>query len=147
MAEVTRVVDVPAQSLWAVIADGWTYAGWVVGASHIRRVDQTWPTVGSHIHHSVGSWPLTIDDTTEVLRMEPQRLIELNARAWPTGEARVRIELDPVTADSTRVRIVEQASSGPGALLPKPLQDAMLVPRNRETLSRLTDLALRRSGG
>ncbi|WP_424187051.1 SRPBCC family protein [Actinokineospora sp. G85] len=147
MAEVTRVVDVPVQSLWAVIADGWTYAGWVVGASHIRRVDHIWPAVGSRVHHSVGTWPLTIDDTTEVLRVEPQRLIELKARAWPTGEAQVLIELDPVTADSTRVRMVEQAASGPAALLPKPLQDAMLIPRNRETLSRLTDLALRRSGG
>ena len=132
--------------VWDVIADGWTYAGWVVGASHIRRVDTLWPAVGTRIHHSVGSWPLTLDDTTEVVAVDPGRMIELTARAWPTGEAVVRIELEPMGHARTRVRMIEQAKSGPARLLPKPAQDALLTPRNVETLSRLADLALRRTG-
>ena len=36
---VTRTVDAPAEAVWAVLADGWLYASWVVGASRVREVD------------------------------------------------------------------------------------------------------------
>ena len=48
--------------VFAVLADGWLYPSWVVGASRVRGVDGTWPQPGSRIHHSVGVWPLLIDD-------------------------------------------------------------------------------------
>ena len=37
---VTREVDAPAQAVWDVLADGWFYATWVVGASRVRGVDR-----------------------------------------------------------------------------------------------------------
>ena len=43
MAEVSLNVEAPVDAVWAVLADGWSYAGWVVGASHIRDVDTGWP--------------------------------------------------------------------------------------------------------
>ncbi|OLR93308.1 SRPBCC family protein [Actinokineospora bangkokensis] len=146
MAEVEAIVHVPADRVWAVLSDGWLYSGWVVGATHIREVDSGWPGVGSKIHHSVGSWPLTIEDTTEVTEVEPGRVLQLLARAWPAGDAVVRVELTALGPDRTRVVMKEQARSGPGKLVPQPLRDLLLVRRNRESLARLTALATGREG-
>jgi uncharacterized protein YndB with AHSA1/START domain len=95
MIEVSRVVHASPQEVFAVLADGWTYPLWVVGATHMREVDPNWPAVGSRLHHSVGTWPLQIHDITQVRAAEPGQLLELHARAWPSGAARVRITLAP----------------------------------------------------
>ncbi len=66
-------VPAAAADVFAVLSDGWSYAGWVVGNSHIRDVDRNWPDVGARIHHSVGAWPLQIHDVTKVRAVEPGR--------------------------------------------------------------------------
>ncbi len=132
------------ECVFAVLADGWTYAGWVVGASHIRDVDTGWPEPGALIHHSVGPWPLLINDVTKVHVVDSPRLLELDARAWPFGTARIRLELTENEPGSTEVRMFEEATRGPGRLLPKAAQAALLIPRNRESLRRLADLAVGR---
>ena len=140
MSTTSRPISATPEQVWSVLADGWLYPLFVVGASRMRDVDDTWPAVGSCLHHSVGTWPLLIDDTTEVLEVEEDRRIVLKARGWPAGEARVEISLRP-TADATVVTIVENATAGPGALIPKPVQDAQLHLRNTETLRRLAFVA------
>src|SRR5687767_9093006 len=140
MAEVVELVDAAVERVFGVLANGWTYAGWVVGASHIRDVDAAWPEPGARIHHSVGPWPLVVSDSTAVVSVVPQRELELDARLWPFGAARVRFDLTPLGA-VTRVRMTERVCSGPVSLLPHFVQDALLLPRNRETLRRLGDLA------
>jgi hypothetical protein len=109
----------------------------------MRDVDENWPEVGSRLHHSVGTWPVVIDDKTEVEECRPQSLLKLRAHAWPAGRADVTLRLQPVGTE-TEVVIEEQAASGPGALMPKPLQDPLLHWRNTETLRRLAFLAERR---
>ncbi|MFD9702030.1 SRPBCC family protein [Lentzea sp. NPDC059081] len=146
MAEVSLEVDAPIDAVWAVLADGWSYAGWVVGASHIRDVDAGWPERGTRIHHSVGPWPLTIEDTTEVVRTEPDHLLELDARLWPMGAARITFTLTARSERLTEVRMAERVVRGPTTLMPKAVQDALLAPRNRETLQRLNALAKGRAG-
>lgn len=141
MAEVATTVPTSPDRVFAVLADGWSYAGWVVGASHIREVDFGWPEVGTRIHHSVGPWPLVVDDVTEVVAVEPPYLLEIDARLWPFGAARVRLELSEPEPNVTRVRMLESAVRGPGRLLPQSLQTLLLVPRNRESLRRLSSLA------
>lgn len=128
--------------VWAVLSDGWHYAGWVVGASRIRQVEQAWPAPGSKIHHSVGSWPLLLDDETEVLVSEPERRLVLQARGRPFGEARITLEIEPHGSGSL-IRMLEDATHGPGRLMPKPLRQLAVVPRNRESLRRLAYLAER----
>lgn len=140
MSTTSRPISATPEQVWSVLADGWLYPLFVVGASRMRDVDDTWPAVGSRLHHSVGTWPLLIDDTTEVLEVEEDRRIVLKARGWPAGEARVEISLRP-TADATVVTIVENATAGPGALVPKPVQDVQLHLRNTETLRRLAFVA------
>lgn len=144
MSENTRVVNAPVDKVWSVLSDGWLYPLFVVGASRMRDVDDDWPSVGSQLHHSVGNWPMLIDDTTEVLEVEPPSRIVLRARAWPVGDAQVQLELRPHGTGQTEVTIREDARSGPGRLMPKPLRQPPLKWRNTETLRRLAYLAERR---
>ena len=140
MSTTSRPISATPGQVWSVLADGWLYPLFVVGASRIRDVDAAWPAVGSRLHHSVGTWPLLIDDNTEVLEVEEDRRIVLKARGWPMGEARVEISLLP-SGDGTVVTIVENVTAGPGVLVPKSIQDVQLHLRNTETLLRLAFVA------
>ncbi|MGH1564164.1 SRPBCC family protein [Mumia sp. DW29H23] len=139
MTLVSREIAAPADQVFAVLADGWTYASWVVGASRIRHVDAGFPEPGTKIHHSVGSWPLLIDDTTSVISCEPGRRLELEVRAWPVGEGYVGLTLRE-TGATTTVDMEEHTVSGPAKLLPKPAEALSLKARNREALRRLAYL-------
>jgi len=143
MATTHRRIQATPDQVWDVLADGWLYPVWVVGASRMREVDDAWPAVGARLHHSAGTWPLLIDDTTSVLECTPRRLLVLQARGWPMGEATVRIEIEPAGAAST-VTIVENPTKGPGALVPPGLRDIPMHHRNTETLRRLAYVAERR---
>jgi uncharacterized protein YndB with AHSA1/START domain len=136
----TRVVAATPDDVWKVLADGWLYPLWVVGATRMRDVDHNWPEKGSRIHHSVGVWPLLINDHTEVLEVVPGRSITLRARAWPVGEAKVDIRLSDV-GSQTEVVIEEDAIAGPGVLVPEPFKGLSLKWRNVETLRRLAFIA------
>ena len=139
MSRTSRPVSATPEQVWSVLEDGWLYALWVVGAARMRDVDEGWPAVGSRLHHSVGTWPLLIDDTTEVLEVEENRRLLLLARGWPAGQAHVEIILEAQGTD-TVMTIVEQATAGPGALIPKAIQDPQLHLRNIEALRRLAFL-------
>ncbi len=124
-----------------MLAEGWHYGSWVVGAARIRDVDPHWPAVGSRIHHSVGSWPLLLDDHTEVLECEPGRRLVLRARGWPAGEATVSLTLTATPTGGVQVEMWEDATSGPGTLVPRPLREPLISARNTEALRRLLLLA------
>ena len=51
---VTRDIAATRERVWEVLANGWTYSGWVVGNSRIRAVDSNWPAPGTRILHSIG---------------------------------------------------------------------------------------------
>jgi Polyketide cyclase / dehydrase and lipid transport len=134
------------EDVFAVLEDGWSYPLWVVGAARMRDVDDDWPAPGSRLHHSVGVWPAVINDTTSVVEREPGRMLRLKARAWPAGEADVRIEVTPRPGGCT-VTITENPASGPATLLPSAVSDFSLRHRNTEALKRLVWLAEGRAGG
>jgi hypothetical protein len=144
MATNSRTLQATPDAVWSVLADGWLYPLWVVGASRMREVDDGWPAVGSRLYHSVGSWPLLVNDSTEVVDMTPGVSLTLHAHARPTGTASVAIRLEPVGAE-TRVVIEEDAISGPARLLPRPVREVGLRWRNVESLRRLAYVAERRA--
>jgi uncharacterized protein YndB with AHSA1/START domain len=39
MIDVKRTISAGPEQVWAVLADGWSYPLWVVGASHMREVE------------------------------------------------------------------------------------------------------------
>jgi uncharacterized protein YndB with AHSA1/START domain len=144
MSVTERTMAATADAVWDVLADGWLYPLWVVGASRMREVDDHWPAVGAHLEHSVGSWPMLVDDVTEVVEVTPGASLTLRAKARPTGTAMVSIRLEPLGAE-TRVVIEEDAVEGPAVLVPKPVRDLGLRWRNTESLRRLAYVAERRA--
>ena len=143
MSTNTRVMNATPEKVWSVLSDGWLYPLWVVGASRMRDVDEGWPEKGTQLHHSVGTWPALLDDTTEVLEVQPLSMIKLRARTWPAGSANVVIRLNAVGTD-TEVTIEEDVVNGPALLMPKPARDVGLKWRNVETLRRLAYIVERR---
>jgi hypothetical protein len=145
MSTRSHVVHCRPEELWDVLADGWLFTTWVVGAARIRDVDGDWPQPGAQIHHSVGLYPLMVDDSTRVEECEPPHRLRLTARAWPSGEAYVEIRVKP-HPEGCEVWMDEQVTKGPTALVPKMVQDAVLRFRNDESLERLAMIAEGRSG-
>jgi len=144
MTTVERLIKTTPERVWDVLADGWLYPLWVVGATRMRDVDTGWPAVGKRLHHSVGVWPAVLDDDTEITACDAPRRLELRAKAWPfLGEADVVLELTEQGA-GTRVVMTEDAVTPPGTLVPKPLRSPAIRWRNTETLRRLAFLAERR---
>lgn len=140
MSRNVRVLHCAPEDVFEVLSDGWLYPSWVVGASRMREVDETWPMAGAELHHSFGVWPALIDDKTVVEEFIPSRMMVMRARGWPIGEARVTIDVKPRGHECV-VRIQEEAVAGPGRFVPPQLLDIPLHWRNNETLHRLAYLA------
>ena len=94
------------------MADGWTYSQWVVGNSRMRAVDPDWPAPGSRICHSVGVWPMLLDDVTVVEESVPLEKLVLHAKGRPFGGARVILHLSDID-DGCRVEMTEYPVTGP----------------------------------
>lgn len=136
----TRDVAASCEQVWDVVADGWTYAQWVVGNSRTRAVDSTWPQPGAAIRHSIGVWPLVINDQTEVISCDPPHELVLLARLGPLGAARITLRLHE-TAEGCRIEMIEVPVEGVVSIIPDPLALVAIHPRNRECLLRLAALA------
>jgi uncharacterized protein YndB with AHSA1/START domain len=136
----TRDIAASCDRVWNVIADGWTYAQWVVGNSRTRAVDSNWPEPGATIRHSIGVWPLVINDKTVVERCEPPHELVLRAHLGPLGAARITMRLHEIP-DGCRVEMIEVPVEGVASLIPDRLALAAIHPRNRECLLRLAALA------
>jgi uncharacterized protein YndB with AHSA1/START domain len=138
-------MPVAPEAVWDVLADPAGYEYWVVGSKAIRDAEPEFPAPGSKFHHTIGFGPLTLSDHTEVLEAEPPRLLRLRAKGRPLGTATVEMELSSED-DGTVVRMSENPD-GPYALFAlNPAMHVVTKLRNAESLMRLEELALRRSG-
>jgi hypothetical protein len=129
-----------ADEVWSVLANGWTFGSWVVGAARIRAVDEHWPDVGAKLFHSVGTWPALLDDSTSVLESRANRELHLLARALPFGRATIALRITEQPR-GCRISMSERAASGPMTHIPDAVQSAAVRARNRECLRRLALLA------
>lgn len=143
MASADYFIRAAPEEVFAVLADGWRYTNWVVGASHMRAVDGDWPAPGSTLHHASGLWPVLVRDVTVVDSVTPGRELVLTARGGLIGAAKIRLRLQP-EGDGTRVSIEETPVAGWGARLHNPATDWLLRKRNIESLARLAALSERR---
>ncbi|CAN5342148.1 hypothetical protein BH09ACT10_BH09ACT10_16190 [soil metagenome] len=109
----------------------------------MRDVDEAWPAVGAELHHSVGVWPALLNDSTIITAWDPPGSVSFEARGFPLGAASVRLEVVALGA-GCNVTMWEDVSSGPAQLVPRPLRQAMVHPRNVESLKRLAFIAERR---
>jgi hypothetical protein len=138
------VVRAPAQAVFDVLIDPDCYPRWVVGAHTVRDVDAEWPEPGSAFHHSVGVWPFHIDDSTTLVHADRPRTVGLRARAWPLGEADVRLDLEQ-RGELTRVTIREEPAEGPGLVIWRAPVAALTTLRNKRSLGRLKGLVEERA--
>lgn len=133
----TRIdIDADPTEVYAVLADGWTYGDWVVGAKQIRAVDDGFPAVGTRLHHTIGAGPATIGDVTEVVAAQPPRFLELRAAAGPLGEATITFDLEATPA-GTCVTMHERPIGDAAPARVGRRVDRLLRVRNAEALWRL----------
>ena len=141
---VTCDIAAPRQRVWDVLADGWAYAGWVVGTSRIRAVSADWPAPGSRILHSIGTWPAVLNDETVVESSEVGHELVLLAKVRPAAQARITMRLSDLPDGGCRVEMTEVAVSRPLRWVPDRLQLLGVAPRNRECIWRLARIAEKR---
>ncbi|MBJ7340368.1 SRPBCC family protein [Mycolicibacterium sp.] len=139
---VTRETTASRQRVWDVLADGWTYSGWVVGNSRIRAVSPHWPAPGSRILHSIGTWPVVIDDETVVESCVVGAELVLLAKVRPAAKARITMRLRDIPGGCL-IDMTEVAVSIPLRWIPDVVQLAGVAPRNRECTWRLAMIAER----
>jgi uncharacterized protein YndB with AHSA1/START domain len=138
---VTRDIAATRQRVWDVLANGWTYSGWVVGNSRIRAVDSNWPAPGTRILHSIGTWPAVINDETVVHSWVPGEELVLLAKVRPAAIARITLRLNDLPGGQCRVAMTEVAASRPLSWVPDSVQLLGVAPRNRECTWRLAMIA------
>jgi hypothetical protein len=124
------------EEVFTALADPWVFPTWVVGASRMRGADGHFPDPGSRLHHSIGIWPLVLNDETSVEVWDPPRRFQIEAKTRPVGTERVVIEVQP-RGSGCVVRMEEEAITGIAARIPKAIADPILWVRNREALRRL----------
>lgn len=140
LTTVQRRIAAPPEKVFKTLCDPWLIPVWVVGATHIRDVDDDWPAPRSRMHHQVGPWPFSISDSTAVVRYEPPECLVLQGRAWPLGEVRIELRVTP-ERDGSLVEMGEAPTHGTARLVDNPVQRWVLAARNRESLARLAAIA------
>src|SRR5690606_28003513 len=126
------------------ISEPRTYPRWLRGARRIREVEHEWPEPGAAFHHEVGVAPFLLHDATTVREVSPPTLLDLQAKARPTGVAHVRFELEALAGGTTRVVLHEAPESGPGRVVwtlgGRLWMSPLLGARNESSLSQLKQL-------
>jgi uncharacterized protein YndB with AHSA1/START domain len=129
--------DAPPEKAWEVLSEPREYGFWVTGAHGVHEADENWPATGATFSHTQGIPPLVINDTTSVVRSEPPRLLELEARVRPLLIAHVLVTVEP-EAGGSRVTMDEWSTGGWLAPLTRlPGAGALIRARNKESLRRL----------
>jgi uncharacterized protein YndB with AHSA1/START domain len=144
-AVVQTTIATTVDRVWDVLSDGFSYPAWVVGASHMRAVDASWPNPGSRLYHAIGVWPVLLRDSTEVESVQAGRLLVLLAHGGPLGAARVRLDLESRGDRQCVVTMTEDAVTPRARALPAAVRSLLIRARNRESLSRLAAICERRS--
>ena len=139
-----RLVEASRTRVWEVLADGWTYSQWVVGNSRMRTVAEDWPASGAVIEHSIGVWPLVIDDCTISQECRPPEELVLLAGLGAFGAARISLRLEEAPGGCC-VEMLEVPVRGLMSVIPNHVALVAVYPRNLECLRRLAALAERRS--
>ena len=139
MAEVRRACAAGPDAVWAVLADGWRLAAWVVGAARVETVDDAFPAVGSGLRYGIGGWPAVLPGSATVTASVPGRELALHGRT-PFGGVDMALVVEPAPSGCVLV-MREDVVSGPARLVPARVRAAAIAARNVETLRRLALLA------
>ena len=137
VATVEHSFQLAPHEMFEILTTPDTYPHWLVGAKRIRRVAESWPSVGGYFEHVVGVGALTIADRTSITAIEPPLMLELLVRARPLLRASVRFEVE-AHPDGCMLRMIE-TPSGAYKLASTVLQPLIRV-RNAGSMHRLSKL-------
>ena len=134
--EVRGEIAATPTEVFEVLAEPRTYPEWLVGAKKIRDVDAAFPAEGTEFHHTVGAGPVSVDDSTEVVEVDPPDRLKLRVKAGHfNGEVEFLLLASP---KGTEVRFRERPIGPPAALTP--FLRPSLQARNGESLKQLREL-------
>ena len=136
-------MDAPVPDVFAVLVDAHSYPRWLIGAAEVRRVDDGWPAPGTRFHHRVGLGPLSLADSTEVIAIEQDRMLQLAVRARPLISAVVTFRLVGDGVRSVLTWEEEPALRLVGNLV-RPVVDPLTHLRNHRSLQRLAVVVAQR---
>lgn len=145
----SELIEASPDSVFDVLVDPETYPDWLVGAQHIRSVDEDWPSVGARFHHAIGVGPAAVPGSTSVLRCARPDELVLAAGMGPFGEAAVRFALEPAP-EGTLVRFEELPVRGVARVLwriARPVVSVGLWGRNAVSLASLSRVVASRNPG
>jgi uncharacterized protein YndB with AHSA1/START domain len=140
MAHTEIDIAAPPERVFAVLANPRSFARWVVGSREIRRADPGWPGVGAAFDHTVGVWPLTLADHSEIVECRRPELMKLLVKARPFSRAYVTLRLT-AHGPGTLVTMDERAADRRSRIFFNRLTDPLLRVRNRASMRRLKALA------
>jgi uncharacterized protein YndB with AHSA1/START domain len=136
MSRNSIAISAAPETVFDVLDDAYAYPGWVVGTRRIRRVDATWPAVGSKFHHAIGNAVAELHDSSTILERRRPDHIALEVRFRPTGVARVDIDI-VAEGPGSLVSIKETPTRGAVSHLPHFITGPLLELRNALALQRL----------
>lgn len=142
MARNRRLILSSPSEVWSLLADGSRYGEWVTGTQRVLTVDPHWPDVGARLRVRVGMGPATLDDDVVVRICEPERRLELEARAEPFGAARIAMRLIP-WGEHTLFVIDWHPLRGPDTRMHGLPVDYVVAIRNGMMLTKLARIAVR----
>lgn len=146
MSRDRRLILSPPSTVWNLLSDGFRYGEWVSGTQQIITVDPHWPAVGARLGVRVGLGPFTLDDTCVVRICEPERRLELEAKADPFGAARIAMNLIP-WGGNTLFLLEWHPLRGPGTRMHGLPVDYLVSIRNGMMLTKLARIAVRERQG
>ncbi|GAA2819617.1 SRPBCC family protein [Streptomyces showdoensis] len=141
MSRNRRLILSPPSTVWGLLSAGHRYGEWVTGTQQVVSTDPHWPDVGARLQVRVGVGPLVLDDTCVVRICEPQRRLELEAKAGPFGAARIAMKLIP-WAESTLFVLDWHPLRGPGTRMHGFPVDYVVSIRNGMMLTKLARIAV-----
>ncbi|MFF3609140.1 SRPBCC family protein [Streptomyces sp. NPDC002463] len=146
MSRNRRLILSPPAKVWGLLSDGYRYGEWVSGTQQVMVADPHWPEVGARLRVRVGIGPLTLDDTCVVRICEPERRLELEAKAEPFGAARIAMNLIP-WGENTLFLLEWHPLRGPGTRMHGLPVDYLVSIRNGMMLTKLARIAVREQQG
>ncbi|MFF0753012.1 SRPBCC family protein [Streptomyces sp. NPDC004267] len=142
MSRNRRLILSPPSEVWRLLSSGHRYGEWVSGTQEVLAADPHWPAVGARLRVRVGVGPLTLDDTCVVRICEPERRLELEAKADPFGAARIAMNLIP-WGGNTLFLLEWHPLRGPGTRMHGLPVDYLVSIRNGMMLTKLARIAVR----
>lgn len=103
--------------VWRVLANGWLFPSWAIGATQVCKVDGDWPSADSRLQHAIGRGLFALRSETRVLASRPARMLKVLTEGWPSGGSELTVTVIPAET-GTSLRLEELVVAPTNGLAP-----------------------------